>query len=157
MGPATFLRLSCFGYSPCYELTDTQARVLESLFVKLTVFPPGIKDRFTLEGFPHTVEVEVLPDAVEDGYGVFTQSLNLVNPVLPTRVSRGKIALVEGDLALHDTLDFEGLSLSFEEIRYWGEFSAVRDPGVLVLFPAFLLALIGLAMKLPGMRARGAP
>lgn len=148
VGPATFLRLSGFGYTPRYELTDGLGRIIESLFVKLTVFPPGISDSFSLEGFPHRVEVAIIPDAAVVDGRVFSQTLNLVHPVVSVRVSRGRIILAEKNLEIGERLEFEGLSLSFPEIRYWGEFSVVRDPGVPVLFFGFAMAIAGLIIKL---------
>ena len=49
-------------------------------------------------------------------------------------------------------LEFEGLRLLFPEIRYWGEFSIVRDPGAPILFLGYLLGLVGLLIKLPAQR-----
>lgn len=148
VGPTTFLRMSGFGYTPRYELTDNQGRIVESLFVKLAVFPPGLTDNFHLETFPHKVEVEVTPDAAQNEARLVSRTLNLTHPVVSAQVSRGKIILAEKDLEIGENLNFEGLSLSFPEIRYWGEFSVVRDPGVPVLFTAFALALVGLILKL---------
>lgn len=157
VGPATFLRMSGFGYTPRYEVGDNQGRVIESLFVKLTVFPPGTRDSFNLESFPHAIELGITPDATEEDGRLISHSLNLVHPILTARVSRGRIILAEENLALGEKLDFEGLSLSFPEIRYWGEFSVVRDPGVPVLFSAFALAIVGLLLKLRSHRPAGGP
>ncbi len=157
VGPATFLRMSGFGYTPRYEVADSQGRVIESLFVKLTVFPPGIRDSFNLERFPHRVEMGITPDAVEEGGRLISRTLNLNRPVVSAQVSRGKIILAEEDLGLGEKLEFEGMSLSFPEIRYWGEFSVVRDPGVPVLFSAFALAIVGLLLKLRNHRPAGGP
>ncbi len=157
VGPATFLRMSGFGYTPRYQVTDNQGRIVESLFVKLTVFPPGIRDSFHLESFPHRVELGITPDAAEEEGRLISRTLNLNHPVVTAQVSRGKIILAEEDLSIGEKLEFEGLSLSFPEIRYWGEFSVVRDPGVPVLFTAFTLALVGLILKLRSRPPAGGP
>ena len=44
-------------------------------------------------------------------------------------------------------------TLRFPEIRYWGEFTIVRDPGAPILFLGYFLGLAGLLLKLPGRRA----
>ena len=50
-------------------------------------------------------------------------------------------------------MEFEGLRLGFPEIRYWGEFSTVVDPGIAPLFAGFAVGIIGLAMRLGRGRA----
>jgi hypothetical protein len=152
VGPATFLRLSGFGYTPRYELVDREGAVLDSAFVKLNVFPPGKRDYFTLPDYPHRLYVEVLPDFELDEGVPVTRSLNLVNPGVVLRVLRGRLDLGGAVLAGGEGFDFEGLTLRFPEIRYWGEFSVVRDPGAPVLFAAYLVGLVGLLLRLPGRR-----
>jgi hypothetical protein len=90
--------------------------------------------------------------AVEEGNAV-TRSLNLVNPAVEVRVLRGRLDLGGGLLRQGEGFEFEGLTLRFPEIRYWGEFSIVRDPGAPVLFLGYLLALAGLLLKVRGGRA----
>jgi hypothetical protein len=152
VGPATFLRLSGFGYAPRYEIVDRQGKALDGAFVKLNVFPPGQRDYFVLPDYPHRIYVEVLPDvAVEQGTAV-TRSLNLVNPGVELRVLRGRVDLGGRRIIKKEGFEFEGLTLRFPEIRYWGEFSIVRDPGAPVLFLGYLIALAGLLLKVRGKR-----
>lgn len=149
----TFLRLSGFGYAPRYELADRNGRLIESAFVKLNVFPPGLRDEFSPGGYPHRVRLEVLPDAIDVEGEISNRSLNLVEPAAVVRVTRGRVELGEAVLLQGDALEFEGLRLSFPEIRYWGEFSVVHDPGIPVLFVGFATALLGLAFKVRGGRS----
>jgi len=149
----TFLRLSGFGYAPRYELTNPGGSVVESSFVKMSVFPPGQRDFFSPEGFPHRVEVEVIPDAVLEGSEVVNRSFSLKSPAVKVLVSRGKLVFGEAVLRQGQSIEFEGLLLSFPEIQYWGEFAIVRDPGAPVLFIAFVMALAGLLLKIGGGRA----
>ena len=152
VGPGTFLRLSGFGYTPRYELSDADGRVVDSAFVKLNVFPPGQRDSISFDAYPHRVFIEVLPDfAVQGGWAV-TRTLNLVEPAALVEVYRGKLRLGEAVLRASDGYRFEGLTLRFPEIRYWGEFSLVRDPGAPVLFTGYLVGLIGLLLKIRGGR-----
>jgi hypothetical protein len=154
LGPATFLRLSGFGYAPRYELTDPDGRVRDSTFVKLDVFPPGQRDYFQLEGLPHRFYVEVLPDLDPDADPPSTRSLNLVRPGVVLRVLRGRLDLGGGTVTPNDPgFEFEGMRIRFPEIRYWGEFAIVRDPGAPIVFLGYLLGLAGLALKLGGGRA----
>jgi len=125
---------------------------LDSAFVKLNVFPPGRRDYFTIPQLPHRFYVEVFPDcAVENGIPA-TRSLNLVRPGVDLHVFRGRLD-VGGDVLLGGSgYAFEGLTLRFPEIAYWGEFSIVSDPGAPVLFAGYAVGLAGLLLKL-GRRA----
>lgn len=153
VGPATFLRLSGFGYAPRYELRDREDRVLDTAFVKLNLFPPGQSDYFRLETFPHRFEIEILPDLDFDGNEPVTRSLNLVNPGVIIHVSRGKLELARAVLAQGQILAFEGLKIRFPEVRTWGELSIVRDPGIPLLFAGYLLGLVGIGLRVRGPRA----
>jgi hypothetical protein len=127
--------------------------LIGSSFIKLNVFPPGQEDYFSPGEYPHRVYVEVLPDfAVEAGEAV-TQSLNLINPAVSLQVRRGKIDLGRAVLRAGDSFGFEGLSLRFPEIRYWGQFAVVRDPGAPIVFLGYLIGILGLLLKLRGDRA----
>jgi hypothetical protein len=150
---STFVRLSGFGYAPRYELTDHTGRILDSAFVKLNVFPPGQRDFFKIAGYPHRFYVEVLPDyGLAEGEAI-TRSLNLVNPAVMLHVLRGKVELGGATLLKEDSFELEGLRIRFPEIRYWGQFSMVRDPGAPIIFSGFLLGLTGLLLKLSGKRS----
>lgn len=153
VGAATFLRLSGFGYTPRYEIADSNGLVLESAFAKMNLFPPGQEDMLVPERFPFRIYLEVLPDYVEEGGGPATASLNLRNPAYRAKVTRGKQTLAEGLLTEGKGLQFEGLLLSFPEIRYWGEFTLVRDAGAPILFVGFLVGFAGLLLKVRGKRA----
>jgi len=153
VGPATFLRLSGFGYAPRYELVDVDGRVRESSFVKLNVFPPGQRDYFQASGLPHRFYLEILPDLDPRSDPPETRSLNLVHPGVLLRVLRGRLDLGGGTLTPGDPgFGFEGLRIRFPEIRYWGEFAVVRDPGAPVVLLGYLVGLVGLALKLRGER-----
>jgi hypothetical protein len=147
--PITTIRLSGFGYTPRWELRDRQAKVLDSAFVKLNVFPPGQRDFFHLPNLPHRFYVEVLPDLAraEDGEP-YTRTFNLANPAVRLQVWRGRVDLGGGLIESGQGFEFEGLILGFPEIRPWGEFTVVRDPGMPLLFLGYAVGLLGLLMKL---------
>ncbi|MGB5814474.1 MAG: cytochrome c biogenesis protein ResB [Thermoanaerobaculia bacterium] len=153
LGWATFLRLSGFGYAPRYELRDANGHVLSSSFVKLNLFPPGQRDYFSPPDYPHRIYLEVFPDHGEEDGRPVSRSLNLVNPAVAVDVYRGRLALGGALLPLGDGYTFEGLTLSIPEIRYWGEFSVVWDPGAGILFLGFVVGLLGLLLKIRGGRA----
>lgn len=146
--PATFLRLSGFGFAPRYEIVDPQGRVLETAFAKLNVFPPGQRDFLVPEHFPYRVYLEVYPDAELSKDEVSNRTMNLTRPVLVASVYRGHLAIASRPLRLGESLTLEGVSLRFPEISVWGEFSYVRDPGVPLIFAGMLMAIVGLTLKL---------
>jgi cytochrome c biogenesis protein ResB len=152
LGWKTFLRLSGFGYAPRYELADRQGFVLDSAFIKLNVFPPGQTDYFRLPSYPHRIYQSILPDAEWTDAGVVNASLNLENPAIDVEVTRGKLRLGRRIVRLGESYEIEGLLLTFPEIRYWGEFTIVSDPGAPVLFLGYLVGLVGLVFKLLGPR-----
>jgi len=148
LGPATFLRLSGYGYAPRYELANADGLRIDSAFVKLNLFPPGQRDSFTIPGFPHRIALEVYPDLDREAPEPATRSLALVEPGVAAQVSRGRIDLGGALLAPGESLTYEGLRLSFPEIRPWAELSEVWDPGAPVLLLGYLLGLAGLTLKL---------
>ena len=153
VGPVSFLRLSGFGYVPRYELVDQFGVVVDSAWVKMNLFPPGLRDWFQIEGYPHRFYMTVTPDPEEQDGRLVSRSLNLIEPVVDMEVYRGHMALGASSLRMNQGFDFEGLTIRIAEIRYWGEFSLVRDPGALPLFLGFALGLIGLILRLPGKRS----
>lgn len=153
LGWGTFLRLSGFGYTPRYELLDADGGLLDSAFVKLNVFPPGARDYFTIPDHPHRIHIEILPNfALEQGQPT-TATLDLVNPAVVVEVTRGHLNIGDGVLRRGEGFVFEGRTLRFPEIRYWGEFSIVEDGGVPLVLLGYLAGLVGLLLKLPGSRA----
>jgi hypothetical protein len=153
LGWATFLRLSGFGYTPRYEIRDANGRLLDSSFVKLNLFPPGQRDYFSPPDYPHRIYLEVVPDYAEEEGRPVSESLNLVDPAVVVEVFRGRLALGGAVLPLGEGYTFEGLTLAIPEIRYWGEFSVVWDPGAGILFLGFVLGLLGLLLKIRGSRS----
>ena len=154
LGFGTFLRLSGFGYAPRFELRSSAGKVLESSFKKLAIFPPGQRDSFRPERYPHRFYLQLYPDLVEEEGQPTSRTLNLVNPGFQVHALRGRVDL--GEKLLHggeEAFVFESLELRFPEVRYWGEFKILRDPGAPILGLGFLMALAGLGIKLRGRRA----
>ena len=152
LGAATFLRLSGFGYAPRYELVDRHGRIIDSAFVKLNVFPPGTRDYFKLPDYPHRFYIEVYPDYTGGDGAPSTRSFDLVEPGIALKVYRGRLDLGGSVLRPDDGYSFEGLTLRFPEIRYWGEFSIVEDRGAPILFAGYFFGLVGLLLRIRGQR-----
>lgn len=143
-----YVSLTGLGYAPRYRLTDPGGRVLEENFVKLTTFPPGSIDKFTAAGRYH-VELIVYPDASRRGDKIFSRSLNLREPLYDVRVTTSEGRLFQGLVGPGETIVLEpGVRLEFPEIRYWGEFRVVRNPGLPFLWLGFLLLTVAAAWRL---------
>jgi hypothetical protein len=143
VGPASFLRLSGFGYAPRYELLDRNGAILDSAWVKMNLFPPGLRDRFQAGELPHRFYLSIVPDP--EG-----RTLNLEDPVIDLELYRGHLSLGGASLRTGQSFEFEGLAVRIAEIGYWGEFTLVRDPGILPLFAGFALGLLGLVLRVTG-------
>jgi len=152
LSPATFLRLSGFGYAPRYELVARDGTVLDGAFVKMNLFPPGQRDHFVLPGYPHRCYIEIFPDLAFEGDEPVTKSFDLAHPAVLLRVFRGRLDLGGRLLLEGQGYEFEGLTLRFPEIRHWGEFSIVHDPGAPLIFLGFAVGLAGLLLRLRGRR-----
>lgn len=153
LGGATFVRLSGFGYAPRFELRSAQGAIVEESFIKLNVFPPGQQDTFRPGRLPHRFYLQLYPDLVEVDGAPASKTFALVRPGILVHGVRGKIDLGEQLLrGPAEPFAFEGFELRFPEIRYWGEFRILHDPGAPVLALGLLMALVGLAMKLRGRR-----
>lgn len=146
VGAASFLRLSGFGYAPRYELVSREGAILDTAWVKMNLFPPGSRDWFRVEDYPHRFYLSVVPDPIDS-------SLNLKEPRIDLEIYRGQTSLGQASLDLGQGYEFEGLVMRIAEIRYWGEFSLVRDPGAIPIFLGFAIGLIGLVLRLPGERS----
>lgn len=153
LSAATFLRVSGFGYALRYEILDREGRVIESAFVKLNVLPPGQRDSIAPQGLPHRVYVRLVQDPSGRGAAAAARSLDLRNPAFAVHAYRGKVDLGERVIKLAEPIPLEELVLRIPEVRYWGEFTLLRDPGAPLVMLAFAIVLAGLALSLRGARA----
>lgn len=152
LGGATVIRLSGFGYAPRVVISSEKSGVLEDSFRRMNLFPPGQRDFVRPERLPHRFYLRLFPDLeVTDGVPS-SKTLALVNPGLAVRAVRGRLELGEKLLRLDEPFAVEGFEFKVPELRYWGEFRLLRDPGAPVLGLALVMGLLGLALKLRGRR-----
>lgn len=142
------ITINDIGITPMYVLKNSDGKVIDSAFVNLAAFVPGSEDHFQLPGFPHLVFISFYPDHEVKGGKVTTRSMELRNPAYFLRVFRGRLLVYSGLLRLDEEADFEGLKLSFPEMRYWGEFRIVKDPGFIFIWIAFIFLGTGLIWRL---------
>lgn len=132
LGVASFLRLSGFGYAPRYEVLESSGTVVESQFVKLSIFPPGRRDFISSSRLP---------------FRFYLSAEDLAATRLHVKVYRGRLLLAERTLGRGEPLQFEGLTFRIAEVRQWGEFTVVRDAGAPLLLIGAAIGIAGLAMR----------
>lgn len=134
-------------YTPKYILKEMGGRELDVGYVNLANFVPGSVDHFQIPGYPYKIFVSVYPDFEFSG-GIKTRSMNLINPRFMIKVVRSKVPVYSGILGFREEASFDGLSLSFPEIKYNGTFRIIRDPGNIFIWAGFILMGIGLVWKM---------
>ncbi|MFZ3173070.1 MAG: cytochrome c biogenesis protein ResB [Carboxydocellales bacterium] len=146
----TFISLKGFGYSPYYVLKNKTGKIISQSFVTLTVFPSGAEDSFKIPDQPYEIHVIIWSDPLPKRGNITTKSYNLTHPLYQLYILKGEQnqLVYQGIIQPGDAVQFDGYSLSFPEIRYYGEFRVIRNPGIPVIFGAFLLGCIGLVGRL---------
>lgn len=140
--------LKNIGLTPMYVLKNKEGNEIDAADVNLAIFVPGTEDHFLMPGFPHQIFVAFYPDYdVVDGK-ILNRSMHIKNPVYAVKIFRGRIPVYSGFIKPGEEALFEGLRLSFPEMRYWGEFKIVKDPGFPFIWTAFILFVTGLVWRL---------
>jgi hypothetical protein len=153
LSPATSVRVTSFGYAPVYMLVvEGVPRPLEEGALKLNLFPPGQRDSFSPHHFPHRIYLRLYPDYITSRSGPASRSMELRNPRFDVEVYRGKVFVARRLLALGQAMTVEELTFSFVQVVPTVELTVVRDPGLPLVALAFLMALGGLGLGLPGRR-----
>lgn len=142
------ITITSLGITPRFVLKDKEGKELDTADINLAVFAPGTEDHFQIPGFPHQVFVSFSPDYYVSNGKAGNRSMELNNPVYLLKVFRGRLLVYSGGIRPKEEAVFEGLRLSFPEIRYWGEFRIIRDPGFTIIWIAFVLFGIGLVLRL---------
>lgn len=141
-----------FGYAPYYVLVKEGSDWRRESFVNLRIFPPGAEDSFVVEGFPWRIKLSVLSDPVRKGNKLVNRSFNLVDPVFRVQLVAGEgkkeKVVYRQEIRAGEYMHYGGYSLMFPEVRYYGEFSVVKNPAAAVVFFAFVLAGTGLVLRL---------
>lgn len=144
----TRVTIAGVSYTPRYVLREIGGRELDMGYVNLANFVPGSTDHFQIPIYPYKIYLSIYPDFdIKDGR-LGTKSMNLLNPRYAVRIVRNKVPVYSGLLGLNEEAYFDGLALSFPEIRYNGTFHIVKDPGFLLIWIAFILMAAGLIWKL---------
>jgi len=135
------------GVAPLMVLRDRAGREIAGSFFSLNVMK-GDEDSFDYPDIPYVFTVRFYPDYVEREGKPFSRSRMLSNPVIQIGVTKNQHTIFAGLLPIKHHITFDGLTLSFEEVRYWVEFYVIREYGNYALIAGFLLGVTGLIMRL---------
>lgn len=136
-----------FGYTPLWILKDSRGSELDGAFVNLVVGGERV-DSFRIPQGGYEVYVKFYPDFVEENGKPGTRSWYPKNPYFYITVKKGEERKFEGLLPLGKNALFDGLSLEFREVRYWGQFVIIRDEGKGIIFLSFIFSITGVAWRL---------
>lgn len=117
--------------APRFLITDGKDRELHSAFVKLNLYPIGREDYFRSPAVPHRFYMN-LTGKTDKPFSV--------------KVLRGKLTIVNKDIAVGEEVPFEGLKISFPEISKWAEIEVKYYPGNSFVLIGFITALAGLIL-----------
>lgn len=119
--------------APRFLISDQKGRELHSAFTKLHLYPKGAEDYFISPVVPHRFYVSLTG--------------NHGKP-LHVRIMRGKLIIEQKEMAIGETLTFEGFKISFPEIVSWGEIRASYYPGDIIIALGLIVVLAGSTMSL---------
>lgn len=141
------ISINGLGYAFRYRLKDKDGHELASGLSRANVYMPGSEDRLTIPGYPHKFIVGYYPDArVKDGK-VSNVSMNRKNPLIGLRVYRGRLPVFTGLLKEGEEVEFDSLKISFPEVKYWGDFTILKNPGFKFIWMSFTMMLAGLIWR----------
>lgn len=135
------------GYAPHYILKDNSGRELHNGISRVNVFMPGSEDAFRIPGYPHKFLFSYFPDARIRGDKVSNLSMYRVDPIIGLTVYRGRLPVFSGWLKEGEEAEFDGMKISFPEVKYWGDFKILKNPGFLWIWIAFAMMITGLVWR----------
>lgn len=146
-GPMSIL-VESIGVSPLFVVKGPGGREIDAAYTSLNVLN-GREDSFQFDTDRRfTFYVKFFPDyTVENGIEK-TRSIELKNPAIRLAVEKEGVKIYEGTIRKGEPAQLDLFSISFEDIRYWAEFLMVREYGKLPLIAGFVMASIGLIMRL---------
>ncbi len=147
-GPVSIIARN-IGVSPLFLIKDQTGRIVDNVYVSLKVLQ-GQRDHFQvkLDGL-YRFHVGFFPDYIVKNGVETSKSLELNNPAIHLTVQKEFVEnLYNGTIMLNESADIGSYTVSFEDVRYWVEFSIVKEYGTIPLTAGFILASIGLIMRL---------
>ena len=146
-GPISIL-VQKIGISPLFIIKGPTGRQIDAAYVSLNVLG-GEEDTFQFDTDRRfSFNVKFFPDYVkENGYET-TRSIEMKNPAIRLVVGKDNKIMYQGTIREGEKATMGNFTVSFEDIRYWVEFLVVREFGKFPLIAGFIIASIGLIMRL---------
>ena len=136
------------GVSPLFIVRGPDGRQLDAVYVTLNVLR-GKEDSFRFDTDRRfKFYVKFYPDYVLKDGVAGTRSVELKNPAMSLIIENDMKKIYSGTVMMGERASFGGLTVSFNDIRYWVEFLVIKEYGKLPLVTGFVLAAIGLIMRL---------
>lgn len=136
------------GVAPYFDVRDQAGRELLSAFISLNILK-GDVDHFVIPGTSYEVRVQFWPeyDVDSEGY-IFSRSYYIKRPLFKITILKQGVEIADGKLhSPAEQISFEGLTLAYREIRYFGTFNVTDEHGGEILVTGFVIALVGLVLK----------
>jgi cytochrome c biogenesis protein ResB len=162
----TFLELAGFGYSPYFILKNKDGKTIGESYVNLSIFPSGAEDYFQVPGLPYEIHVILWSDHVVEDGKPNSKSYNLINPLYTVYVLKdknpgqipsesappqgspeNKQLVTKGDFKPGQEIRFDGYTLTLPDIRYYGQFRVIYDPGLIFVFGGFMMMVLGICWR----------
>lgn len=134
------------GLAPLVVLRDQSGREVDGAFVKLDVLR-GKEDGFRMGA--HDFRVRFFPDHELAGGVDRTRSEEFRNPVLTFTAGQGEAGVVYRLPYLSGArFQLDGMTYELPRVAYWVRFTVVSEKGVPLVYGGFLLACVGLFLRL---------
>jgi len=146
-GPMSII-VESIGVSPLFIVRGPSGNQIDAAYVSLNVLG-GQEDTFQFDSDKrYSFIVKFFPDYVkENGYET-TRSIEMKNPAIRLVVGKDNKVIYQGTIRPGEQADIGTYTISVNDIRYWVEFLIVREYGKIPLIAGFIIAGIGLIMRL---------
>jgi hypothetical protein len=136
------------GVSPLFVVRGPSGNKLDAAYVSLNILG-GQEDTFQLDSDKrYSFIVKFFPDYVKENGYESTRSIEMKNPAIRLAVGKDNKVIYRGTIRPGESADIGTYTVSVDDIRYWVEFLIVREYGKIPLIAGFIIAGIGLIMRL---------
>jgi len=118
--------------APRFLITDKEGKELHTAFVKLNLYPQGKEDYFRSPSVAHRFYLSIT--------GKPDKPFNI-------KVVRGKLIIIDKEIAAGEEVEFEGLKISFPEISKWAEVEVRYYPGNILIMIGIVLSIAGVILQ----------
>lgn len=133
--------LQNYGFSPRMVLKAAKGKTLVDAYINLKGRQPGSRDSFDVPKTKIKIDTVFFPN-----FNI-TTSLVPREPVYAITVKEKGTKIFKGYLRKGKSVKFNGMTLSFPDLRYWAYFQVSRDLGLGALFWGFVISFAGLLLR----------